>query len=79
MENLDFLRKLPKNKKAKTKQAEASESQAKKGEKIQYQNYLTHRSLDKPSKEKWSRILHSSKDKEAKAIQIQYESERLEE
>lgn len=81
MENLDFLRNLPKNKKSKTKQTEMIANKTAKGEKIQYQNYLTHRSLDqgKGGKQKWNKILHSSKDKESKAIQIQYESQRLEE
>ena len=46
MENLDFIRSLPKNKKSKSKDTQMIANKTAKGEKIQYQNYLTHRSLD---------------------------------
>lgn len=45
MENLDFIRSLNKNKKSRVKETDTANKTAR-GEKISYQNYLTHRSAD---------------------------------
>lgn len=59
MENLDFMKSLPKDKKK-----EKSTVMTNKTDRISYQNYLTHQSAgSRPANQKWKKILGSSKDK----------------
>lgn len=74
-ECLEFIRNLPKRKKP---TGLSMANQTAKTDKISYKNYLTHRSVDNGSRDKFRDILKSSKDKESKAIQIQFASQRLE-
>ena len=68
LEYLENVRHIPKRKKKKS-----IEDIASKTDRISYENYLTHKSVENQPKQ-WHKILNSDGDKQTKAIQLQYQS-----